>query len=189
MIDKVAERIVEVYTSDRYFFQKIRLAAPDEVTVTRGVSNTENPIRLVDIDTAQLMPKGAFISMSRTDDTADIKIPFSIDTLAMLISKAKPAPPLTLSKEERCAYLRGEKIRLTELEYSLLSLLYGAGGEYVSREDILANVWDKDADPGVLNVYVHYLREKLEGSGEKIILSSRKCGYKVSEKYIEEVLP
>jgi len=52
-----------------------------------------------------------------------------------------------------------------------------------SREELLSRVWGNDTDPGVLNVYVHYLREKLERGGEKIILSSRKCGYRISEKY------
>jgi DNA-binding response OmpR family regulator len=35
----------------------------------------------------------------------------------------------------------------------------------------------------VLNVYVHYLREKLE-DGKKIIISSRKLGYKIDERYL-----
>ena len=41
------------------------------------------------------------------------------------------------------------------------------------------------ADEGVLNVYVHYLREKLERGGEKIIISSRGLGYKIDEKYLQ----
>ena len=37
-----------------------------------------------------------------------------------------------------------------------------------------------------MNVYIHYLREKLEADGEKIILSSRSHGYKIDEKYLTE---
>ena len=55
------------------------------------------------------------------------------------------------------------------------------------REEILSTVWGGEADSGVINVYIHYLREKLEVCGEKIILSSRKCGYKIDEKYLGEV--
>ena len=34
-----------------------------------------------------------------------------------------------------------------------------------------------------MNVYVHYLREKLEYNGEKVIISSRKNGYKIDERF------
>ena len=58
-----------------------------------------------------------------------------------------------------------------------------ANGEFVSREEILSQVWNGDADCGIINVYIHYLREKIE-HGEKIILSSRKQGYCIDEKYL-----
>lgn len=185
MGDKTANRAVEVYTADRYLFQKIRLGAPLDVTVTSGKGGFENPIRLVDIDTANAFPDGEFVSMSRTREDADVAIPFSLDTLTELLSGGEDEPPLILSDDERCVYLRGEKIKLTEVEYSLMSELFYAGGAYKSREELLAGVWEKNTDPGILNVYVHYLREKLEAGGEKIILSSRKCGYKISEKYVK----
>jgi two-component system OmpR family response regulator len=88
-----------------------------------------------------------------------------------------------LTLGDKCAILKGERIPLTELEYSLLSILVGAKGEYVGREKLLLSVWGKDVAEGILNVYVHYLREKLEKGGEKIIVSSRKQGYKISERY------
>ena len=177
-------RAVEIYTSDRYLFQKVRLLAPEGVTVTLGAGGGAFPIRLVDIDTAEL-PDGEFITMSRTQSDADVKIPFPIDFVAELLSgKGDTAGELTLSDSERSVYLYGEKIKLTEVEYLLLSTLTDKKGDYVSREDILERVWGGDADPGVINVYIHYLREKLEKGGEKIILSSRKCGYKISERYV-----
>lgn len=185
MNEKKAERVVEVYTADRYLFQKIRLAAPDGVAVTHGNSGIERATRLVDIDTSETpLPDREFISMSRTQESADIRIPFSIEELCELLSKTEKVAPLTLSERERCVFLHGEKIRLTDVEFHLMSELFYAGGEYKGREELLHSVWDKNTDPGTLNVYVHYLREKLEGGGEKIILSSRKCGYKISEKYI-----
>ena len=86
-------------------------------------------------------------------------------------------------EEEKCVLLFGEKIKLTELEYALFSLLYKRQS-FVSREEILASVWHGEADGGIINVYVHYLREKLEKGGEKIILSSRKLGYGISENFL-----
>ena len=62
-------------------------------------------------------------------------------------------------------------------------MLYEKKGEYVSREELRLGVWDEDTDSGVVNVYIHYLRQKLE-RGEKIINTSRSLGYKIDEKYI-----
>ena len=56
----------------------------------------------------------------------------------------------------------------------------------LSREEILNAVWNNEADSGVINVYIHYLREKLELDGEKIILSSRKLGYAIDERFINK---
>ena len=171
-----------VYTEDDFLFQKILLDAPEWAEIIRGDKNTAADIRLVDVDTAKV-ETGEFISMSRRSG-ADISLPFPLGMLADILSEDKEgAELLTLSEGERSAYLRGEKIRLTELEYALLDRLMRGGGEYISKEDILRDVWNHEADAGIINVYVHYLREKLEKRGEKIILSSRKCGYKIDEKY------
>ena len=45
------------------------------------------------------------------------------------------------------------------------------------------HVWHGDADGGIVNVYIHYLREKLEDCGERVIIASRGRGYSLSEKY------
>ena len=61
--------------------------------------------------------------------------------------------------------------------------------DYVHRvvaglEELHGKVFGENNTPGLLNVYIHYLREKIEGEDEKIILSSRKQGYKINERYI-----
>jgi len=94
---------------------------------------------------------------------------------------------LTLDKASRLATLDREDIKLTEVEARLLDCLLSAGGEYVDRATLTSSVWGEGANEGVLNVYIHYLREKLEARGEKIILSSRKLGYKIDAKYLEGV--
>ena len=84
----------------------------------------------------------------------------------------------------RLVSLDGEKIALTELELKLLTAIMSGNGSFVSRERLLEVVWENKKDVGIVNVYVHYLREKLEKNGEKIILSSRGEGYKISERYV-----
>ena len=59
------------------------------------------------------------------------------------------------------------------------------GAKDFSKAEILRHVWGGDADDGIVNVYVHYLREKLEAGTEKIILSSRGNGYKINEKFLD----
>jgi DNA-binding response OmpR family regulator len=74
--------------------------------------------------------------------------------------------------------------KLTEAEFALLEVLVECGGEFIKREELLSRVWGDNADPGVVTVYIHYLREKLEKNGEKVIISSRKNGYKISERFV-----
>lgn len=173
---------ISVFTRNTFLFQKIRLDAPDGVTVTLGEADAD--LILIDKDTENIHIKGA-LTMSRIDSTADISIPFSLGTVGRLLNESgRSEALLRASEEERAAILRGEKIKLTEVELSLLSALIKRNGDYAAREDILREVWNTDTDPGVINVYIHYLREKLEKHGEKIIISSRKCGYKIDEKYL-----
>ena len=179
------KKTVAVYTADRYLFQKIRLDAPEGVEVVFGdAEKTAATLVFADVDTVKSFPSGA-VTMSRTDSGCDLKIPFPLGTVAALISdETKGDTILTVIAEERAALLKGERIKLTEVEFSLLSALLKRGGGFATRDEILSEVWGDGADSGVINVYIHYLREKLEIHGEKIIISSRKCGYKIDEKYI-----
>lgn len=86
-------------------------------------------------------------------------------------------------EDSRTARLDGRVICLTELEARLLALLISRCGEYIRKEEILSEIWGEGQSLGIVNVYIHYLREKLE-VGEKILLSSRKLGYKIDERYI-----
>ena len=170
---------VFVLTDDSFLFQKIYLSILSEGFIAeRAKTLTESEVTvLVDIDTVKEAPSGA-LTMSRSKEV-DLAIPFSPDTLLALLSRKKESGAL-LTLGDKCAYLRDREIRLTEVEYSLLSLLIKKGG-FASREEILMSVWGEGAEGGVLNVYIHYLREKLEWLGEKIIIASRGQGYKIDE--------
>ena len=65
---------------------------------------------------------------------------------------------------------RGNRpVGLTAREYQLLMLLLERKGTVVSREQILRLVWDdqQGAASNVIEVYVRYLRQKLEEDGER----------------------
>ncbi len=175
-------KLVSVYTEDSFLYQKIKLSLSGDALCVRGKCDTPHLI-LVDLDTSLEIPEGA-VTMSRYGD-ADLTLPLPLGKIDELLSaKRENEAPLRLNPEKRSALLCGDEIRLTEVEFSLLSAIYKRGGEYAERAELVREVWGDSFDGGVLNVYIHYLREKLEKSGEKIILSSRKLGYKISDKYM-----
>ncbi len=74
----------------------------------------------------------------------------------------------------------GEVITLSSREYALLEYLAHRAGELVSRTDIWEHVYDlrSDARSNVVDVYVGYLRKKLEREGsERLIHTRRGQGY------------
>jgi two-component system OmpR family response regulator len=74
----------------------------------------------------------------------------------------------------------GRPIDLTPKEFALLSYLMENAGKVVSRQNLLSNVWGLNFDPGtkVVNVYIRYLRLKVDGEGERpLIQTVRGFGY------------
>ena len=175
-------KTVGVYTENEYLFQKIRLELSGIAEVILMGEDTDGicDIALVDGDNP------AFVNISgllMKRGGGDISLPFRVGSLRALLEEEKKSF-IEVIDSQKSVRVGKNTVRLTELEYSLFSLLYERCGEYVSREEILSEVWDGRADRGIINVYVHYLREKLECEGEKIILSSRNYGYKINEKYL-----
>lgn len=75
-------------------------------------------------------------------------------------------------------------LALTAREYQLLLLLLEHRGAVLSREQILRSVWQdqQGTASNVIEVYVRYLRQKLEQAGERrLIHTVRGRGYCLSE--------
>ena len=92
---------------------------------------------------------------------------------------------LSIQLESRAVMENEEKINLTNKEYELLILLLNNKGKVVTRDNILNEVWGYDYDAGtnVVDVYVSYLRNKLdEKNKEAYIETVRAVGYIISEK-------
>ncbi len=66
---------------------------------------------------------------------------------------------------------------LTPLEERLLALLRAAEGQPVSRETLMQALWGDEGTEDKLNLYVHYLRKKLEADGVRRIFACRGRGY------------
>ena len=76
---------------------------------------------------------------------------------------------------------RGERqIDLTKTEFALLELLLRHAGSTLTREQIIEQIWGYDGGPNTnaLDVYVGYLRRKLEAGGEpRMIHTIRGVGF------------
>ena len=77
-----------------------------------------------------------------------------------------------------------QEIRLTPREYVLLEYLAMRAGEVVSRTDIWEHVYEfnSEADSNVVDVYIGYLRKKIERPGRAALIHTvRSRGYTLGE--------
>ena len=92
---------------------------------------------------------------------------------------------LVLDTSTRQASRHGRTISLTAKEYDLLELLLRHPRQVMTRETIFDRVWGYDfgGESNVLDVYIRYLRQKLESGGEpRLIFTVRGVGYVLREK-------
>lgn len=78
---------------------------------------------------------------------------------------------------------KGKKLELTGMEYRLLCLLVRSGGNIITRDMILDELWDSAGnfvDDNTLSVYIRRLREKIESDPSKPehLLTVRGFGYR-----------
>jgi len=74
----------------------------------------------------------------------------------------------------------GRSIELTATEYALLEFLMRHANEVVTRTMISEHVWNNDFDSfsNVINVYINYLRKKIDQGHDRVLIHSiRGVGY------------
>lgn len=89
---------------------------------------------------------------------------------------------LELDTKTRVATNGDVKVDLPAREFALLEYLMRHQGQVLTRQQLLNAVWgfDFDTDSNVVDVYVSYLRRKLDrGDGPSIIETVRGAGYRV----------
>ncbi len=77
-----------------------------------------------------------------------------------------------------------EEITLTQKEFSLLEFLIRNKNKICTRTRIIEHVWDIhfDADTSVIDVYINFLRKKLDsGNGKSFVQTVRGVGYIIKE--------
>lgn len=91
---------------------------------------------------------------------------------------------LEMNLNSKEVHRAGVEITLTAREFKLLEYLLKNKNRVVSRTDILENVWEVDFDLGtnVIDVYINYLRKKVEqGFSSKIIKTVIGMGYIIKD--------
>lgn len=78
--------------------------------------------------------------------------------------------------------LRGEEIKLTSTEFSLLAILVKNAGKVLTHTQILKSIWGPNASEHVqyIRVYVGHLRQKIEAdpTQPKLIITEPGVGYR-----------
>jgi two-component system OmpR family response regulator len=148
--------------------------------------------------------KVPIIFLTARDSTADkieglrlgsddyVTKPFSIEELIervkAVLRRSKGVGPgdhrlsyadLELDEETRDVWRSGKLIELTVTEYKLLHYLLSNARRVLTREQILAHVWDYTftGNASVLETYISYLRHKVDAFDPPLIHTVRGVGY------------
>ena len=92
---------------------------------------------------------------------------------------------LILDPARRIVSRGGEKIELTAKEYALLEYFMRNPGRVLTRTQMIEHVWNYDFDTmtNIIDVYVNYLRKKIDSDREpKLIHTVRGVGYVLKEE-------
>lgn len=92
---------------------------------------------------------------------------------------------LVVDLDSRQVTKDGEPLGLTKKEFDLLAFLLENKNRAVARDELLSAVWDYDyaGDTNVVDVYVRYLRQKVEEPlGLRMIETVRGVGYMIKDE-------
>src|SRR5215469_1360831 len=117
--------------------------------------------------------------------------PFSFQELAAranAILRRKTDPSLNVLRVEdleldplsRKVHRAEHEIKLSPKEFDMLHLLMRRAGETVSRQQLLQECWEtNETDSNLVDVYVNYLRKKIDAGQNKLICTVRGSGYRL----------
>lgn len=119
--------------------------------------------------------------------------PFAIDELLARVRALLRRPPvaknnilkiadLELNRQTKTVTRNHKPINLTAKEFSLLEYLLVHPGQTISKDTLIAHVWDFDADilPNNVEAYIKNLRKKIDKPFKKpLIQTMRGFGYKI----------
>jgi DNA-binding response OmpR family regulator len=112
--------------------------------------------------------------------------PVLVARIGALARRAQPGIPpvlehgdVLLDTAKRCACRAGSDLELTPKEFGALELLLAAQGRVVSAEELLARVWDENADPFTNAVRITMSRLRAKLGDPPLIETIAKAGYRI----------
>ena len=92
---------------------------------------------------------------------------------------------LTIDFSRRMVTLREDEVKVTYVEFEILSALARSPGRVLSRETLLEHVWGDSEyrDPRTVDVHIRHLREKIEADPKepRFLFTVRGVGYRFGE--------
>lgn len=178
----------------------LKKSPPDLVLLDLGLPNISG--ESICKEAHKLYPELPIIILTAKNQTADvvngltigavdyIAKPFEIDELLARIkvrlklveSDTLEVSDLQMNTKTMEVMRNGKKITLTPHEFHLLQYLLMNKGTVLTREMILNRVWQYsyDVDSRVVDVYIGYLRKKIDGKSKNPLISSlRGFGYTI----------
>ncbi|MDO9555986.1 MAG: response regulator transcription factor [Coriobacteriia bacterium] len=160
----------------RDFLVRVRPSQPDlPVIVVSAVEDVEEKVELLDLGANDYMTKPFAFTELSARVRANLR-------QGQSSSRVLRAGDLELDTATRVVTRGNISVDLPSREFALLEYLMRHPGQVLTRSQILDAVWGFDFDPGsnVVDVYVGYLRRKLDVPGESSpIETMRGAGYRV----------
>ncbi len=162
----------------RSVLDRIRELSPDlPVIVVSALDDVDDKVDLLDAGANDYLTKPfAFAEL-----TARVR---ASARQTQTTSRVLEAGGLRLDTVSRIASNDDISVDLPSREFTLLEYLMRHKGQVLSRQQILDAVWGFDFDTGsnVVDVYVGYLRRKLDTDGEPSVIETvRGAGYRVRD--------
>lgn len=89
--------------------------------------------------------------------------------------------PFTINEMKKVICYKDQELNLSPKEYRLLSLFLTNPNQTLSKDTIIIRIWgyDFEGEDNIVEVYIRYLREKLNDSKHEVIKTVRGLGYQL----------
>ena len=115
-----------------------------------------------------------YTALSKLGEFTSMGVPFRIDELISIVlgdgashSTAERASDKSITRQSvvcdgRFVTVGDKTVELTAKELGLFEYLYKRAGEIVGRDELLREVWKRETESNIVDVYASYLRRKLD---------------------------